>query len=1450
MMKRTVFFLALVAMCQSVFAYDFSAVAQSGQTLYYNIINGEAQVTYHSWPTGPNAYAYSNLAGALTIPGSVTDGRFTYAVTSIGNDAFYGCSGLTSVTIPNTVLEVENYAFYGCTNLDNVTLSDNITSIGYAAFCGCESLSTVNLPSTLTELGEAAFRETAITAITIPTGLSEIPNQAFYLCELLQSVTIPSSVSKIGWCAFGYCRNIRYVNFLGTVDQWNSINIMTFMYGWDGGSWGGDEANPIRFARRLFINGQLLTDLSFSDTVTHIGNNFRYDTALTSLTMHNGIASMAPLAFNYCNGLENITLSSGLDSLKTRTFYGCARLSQLNIPSSIVYIGDSVFFGTCCRVNMQSQAPPSLGVNTFAKLNSSYTSSESLCTEKITVPCGSYNSYYSSWRRALRSRLQEGTLAGAVVISNNTAWGAASKTAQVGCAIVVQASPLQHYQFSHWSTGSTLSTDTIRQTDTDTIIAYFVPETYTITGLANNRDRGSVEGGGNAHYLDTIALLANPNYGYKFTRWNDFSTDNPKYVPVTGNKTLTAYFDYEKFTITLGTTDSNKGSVNGSGEYNYLSHCTINATANYGYHFESWSDGNISNPRTIVLTKDTCINATFSKNRYSISGTSSHPSRGSVEGSDSIDYLDTITLTAIANYGYSFTQWNDGNAENPRQVIATQNKTYTAQFAYNQYSIALIANQESFGSVTGAGFFNYLTDVSIHASPNAGYHFVHWGDGVIHNPRIIQLTQDTVFTAVFAPNIYRIMGVPSNSAQGYVEGSDTVEYLSTVILTAIPNHGFNFSHWQDGVTDNPRQITATSHCVYYAYFDTNQYTIVASPENTTFGMVSGGGTYNYLSSRTIQATENGTHYFARWSNGVTENPYTFVLTQDTTLTAHYYTLTLSAGINGNVSHSRSGYCSANISATANSNHHFSHWSDGNTDNPRTVTLTQDTTITAIFAPNQYTITGAVNSSQRGTVDGVGIYNYGDTATLTAVPNYGYKFTRWGDYEYDNPRRVVVRQDKTYTAYFDYDQFDITVGVDDASHGYTTGGGRYDYMSSQTVRAYENNSYGNSRSYFAYWSDGSTDNPYTFTLTQDTTLTAHYYTLTATADSTGYVSQTKTGTLTVRLNASPDYGYHFTHWNDGSTENPRWVTLTQDTTFAAHFAPNQYTLTVVSSDVNMGFVSGSGTYYYGDIVTLTATPASHYHFVRWNDGNTENPRQYRVRGEVTVTAFFAIDTHSVSVASNDIARGMVEASGTQFEYGQPCTVTATAYSGYTFHSWSNGMRDNPYTFAVLSDVELTANFIAAGEQVYTITVQSADPTMGTVSGGGQALRGGTLTIRAQGNAGYRFLRWQDGNTDSVRTVTVTGNATYTAYFSETVGIEDVEGYDQSGPRLYPNPAHSSVTVTGLEPGRRIALVDLYGRTLADLRASSNELTIDVSALSPGTYFVRVEGLPARKVVVIN
>ena len=1439
--------------------------------------------------TSIGSYAFYSCSGltSVTIPNSVT---------SIGNGAFCSCGGLTSVTIPNSVTSIGSYAFSGCSGLTFVTIPNSVSSIGDVAFYYCTGLSTVNfnadscasvgssysnrafygcnnistftfgsnvrvipaylcyymnsltsitIPNSVDTIGEKAFHKCIglttvsfnadsctsagssssrafygcnnISTFTFGSNVKIIPSYLCYDMDSLTSVTIPNSVATIGEKAFYNCSGLTTVNFnadscasagSSSSDRafYGCNNISTFTFG----------SNVKIIPSYLCYDMDSLTSANIPNSVTIIGNSAFYNCrGLTSVTIPNSVTSIGSYAFSGCSGLTSVAIPNSVTTIGSSAFYDCSGLTTVSIGRAVSSIGANAFqnCSTLTQVTLHSTIPPTLGSNAFINRSSLV----------FRVNCGSYSAYYSAsgWT-TYRSRLQ---------------------------------SVYPTYSISTTPSGSNHGTTAIVQ-----------------------------QGSRNVACDSTTIIQATPATNYHFLRWDNGNTANPDTLHLTSDSVVTAIF----ITATANSGDSAQGFATCT----KIANCQVrlNATSNYGYHFDHWSDGNTENPRILTLTQDTNITAYFAPNQYSIVGT---PATGFTYSTNFEQAAGDNSWTIVNGTGNT-NKWFIGSLGSGNRALYVssdggQNNTYSTSssstvFAYTTLNLPEGQHVYSYDwRCNGESNYDFLRVALLPNSATlstSGWTYNSLPTGAIALDGGSQLCgQSTWQTKSGAANVqeagvYKLVFFWKNDESagsnppaavdnfsigsatatlansGTVIGSDTVDYLETVTLTAVPNYGYHFTQWHDGVTANPREVVAIRDSVFYAFFGYNQYTITASPENTTFGTVSGGGTFNYLSSRTIQATENGTHYFARWSNGVTENPYTFVLTQDTTLTAHYYTLTLSAGINGNVSHSRSGYCSANISATANSNHHFSHWSDGNTDNPRTVTLTQDTTITAIFAPNQYTITGAVNSSQRGTVDGVGIYNYGDTATLTAVPNYGYIFTRWGDYEYDNPRRVVVRQDRTYTAYFDYDQFDITVGVDDASHGYATGSGSYNYMSSRTVQAYENNSYGNSRSYFAYWSDGSTDNPYTFTLTQDTTLTAHYYTLTATADSTGYVSQTKTGTLTIRLNASPDYGYHFIHWNDGSTENPRWVTLTQDTTFAAHFAPNQYTLTVVSSDVNMGFVSGSGTYYYGDIVTLTATPASHYHFVRWNDGNTENPRQYRVRGEVTVTAFFAIDTHTVSVASNDIARGMVEASGTQFEYGQPCTVTATAYSGYTFHSWSNGMTDNPYTFAVLNDVELTANFIAAGEQVYTITVQSADPTMGTVSGGGQALRGGTLTIRAQGNAGYRFLRWQDGNTDSVRTVTVTGNATYTAYFSETVGIEDVEGCDQSGPRLYPNPAHSSVTVTGLEPGRRIALVNLYGRTLADLRASSTELTIDVSALSPGTYFVRVEGLPARKVVVVN
>lgn len=104
------------------------------------------------------------------------------------------------------------------------------------------------------------------------------------------------------------------------------------------------------------------------------------------------------------------------------------------------------------------------------------------------------------------------------------------------------------------------------------------------------------------------------------------------------------------------------------------------------------------------------------------------------------------------------------------------------------------------------------------------------------------------------------------------------------------------------------------------------------------------------------------------------------------------------------------------------------------------------------------------------------------------------------------------------------------------------------------------------------------------------------------------------------------GYNFVGWSDGSTMNPRVVTLTQDTVFTAIFEANvqRYTITVMSANNNMGTVSGGGTYEEGTQATITATPAENHHFVSWNDGNTDNPRTITVTGDAVYIANFAED----------------------------------------------------------------------------------------------------------------------------------------------------------------------------------------------------------------------------------
>ena len=189
---------------------------------------------------GNNAFSGCSSLTSVTIPNSVTsiganafwscssltDVTIPNSVTSIGSCAFAGCSSLTSVAIPNSITSIGAYAFNGCSALTSVTIPKSVTSIGEGAFYNCSSLTRVTIPNSVTSIGNYAFSCcSSLTNVTIPKSVTSIGEGAFYNCSSLTSVTIPKSVTRIDEKAFYYCDSLTDVYYGGTKADWKKITI-------------------------------------------------------------------------------------------------------------------------------------------------------------------------------------------------------------------------------------------------------------------------------------------------------------------------------------------------------------------------------------------------------------------------------------------------------------------------------------------------------------------------------------------------------------------------------------------------------------------------------------------------------------------------------------------------------------------------------------------------------------------------------------------------------------------------------------------------------------------------------------------------------------------------------------------------------------------------------------------------------------------------------------------------------------------------------------------------------------------------------------------------------------------------------------------------------------------------------------------------------------------------
>ena len=269
---------------------EAAAVSSLGRVFKENkAITSFDELKYFTGLTSINSHAFYGCSGltSLTIPGSVT---------SIGDDAFWGCSGLTSLIIPNGVISIGEYAFYYCSGLISLTIPNSVTNIGGAAFSGCNGLTSMIIPNNVTSIGGHVFDGCSrLTSVTIPNSVTSICEYAFWGCSGLTSVTIPNNVTYIGGAAFGGC------------------------------------------------------------------------SGLTSLKIPNSVISIGDWAFSGCKGLISLIIPNSVNSIGDYAFWGCGGLTSVTLPNSVTSIGNSAFYG-CDRlisVTVESTTPIAINEDCF-----------------------------------------------------------------------------------------------------------------------------------------------------------------------------------------------------------------------------------------------------------------------------------------------------------------------------------------------------------------------------------------------------------------------------------------------------------------------------------------------------------------------------------------------------------------------------------------------------------------------------------------------------------------------------------------------------------------------------------------------------------------------------------------------------------------------------------------------------------------------------------------------------------------------------------------------------------------------------------------------------------------------------------------------------------------------------------------------------------------------------
>ena len=722
----------------------------------------------------PMAFSNCDRMVSVSIPESVT---------KINAKAFYGCEALTTVTIPSSVTFLGEAAFAGCTALRNVKLNTNLETIADSLFTGCSALTTIVFPEGLQTIGRKAFLGCGnIYSINLPATLQTVGEKAFSDMSGLHIVTLNGGNTTFGGNCFTGSQNITLTNFKGDINQWLTLTFVN------------EEAQPTTYSKNLAFQGDLVTNLVIPDGVT---------------------------------------------TIKDYAFYKNEQIQSIELPATVATIGDKAFAGLATLQHIVLSSLPTVQDNTFLETNRE---------TPIILPCeliqtaknwdngngwGGFKHFVAENAYTLTLDNQPGGIIHILeepTCGNNT--------------YVLHAVPAARYTFVRWSDGNTDAHRTLNLTNNEVLTAIWERST-TPTALAadtvvyfnNGNDTASWFCDNNGinrwHVGDAVnysrggALYITNDNGVT----NNYSNASKKWA-TDGNASVHSdvYFEAGTYIVKfywrgggdahdymtaslipdIEGVDPVANRINLSDKlYSNIDDWFLNKrlvevpqSGWYKFtfdwfcdHADTYTNGAAVDKIEILFQEAADINDMA----INVSVMSDDETMGTAVSKDESGNArrlffanENVTLEATAAPGYHFVNWSDGstNAIVTYKASRLYGATLIAYFAEDrsQYNVTANISNSNAAQVSGSGSYDLNSTAQLSVDYiQYGWAFAGWDNGVSDNPYLLNVTSDTVVTAIMVDVTSAIAATPL-----YVSASgahfDTI-FLHDTIYLPIPKLG-------------------------------------------------------------------------------------------------------------------------------------------------------------------------------------------------------------------------------------------------------------------------------------------------------------------------------------------------------------------------------------------------------------------------------------------------------------------------------------------------------------------------------------------------------------------------------------------------------------------------------------------------------------------------------------